>query len=581
MAASLGDIPRRPPSNIEAEQLLISAVVSDNDVLAAVSEIIHPDHFFEPLHRRLWIKITEMAETGKAVSPTMLRSYLEKLEKSGLSPADYLAAIATTRVPRQTAIDYAREIRSLYHRREFILLAEMMIQESYDAAPNVPAEAIAAKYDAAMAELRPGTSLRPDHESFSDASYRAMMVAEDAYKRGSSLVGISTGFARLDEAIGGLMPPDLIVLAGRPGMGKTSLGTNIAFNVAKAAGPSDGVTAVVSLEMSAEQIAHRITCEQSGVGAWQFRRGRVNDADMTAYANTQHDIRHMPLKFIDQGGLSMPALRTRLKTMKKEYGGLRLVVIDYLQLLTSGLPANNRQNDRYQLVTAISGGLKALALELRVPVIALSQLSRKVEERTLDDRRPNMGDLRESGAIEQDADIIMMIYREEYYLKRIKQRSPDGRLADRLKSVEGLAEVIILKNRHGPEAVVEMGFDANSTRFLNDPPERVDPSTYRERTKAKAGPPVTVMQAVAELKMLTEMEGKNVILPRSGAVTALPYRRWEAGVKNRLLPPGAPDKDGEKYLTKLLPVILAEGLVERADQDGESYVWLTQKGQSS
>jgi replicative DNA helicase len=584
LAVSLGDFPRQPPSNTEAEQLLIAAVVNDNDVLSAVGEIIHPDHFYEPLHRRLWNVIIEMAQTDKSVTPTMLKSYLGKAEKSGLVPSEYLAAIATTRVTRHEAIGYAKEIRSLYFRREFILLAEMMIQESYDAAPSVPAESIAAKYDAAMAELRPKVSVKPEHESFSDASFRAMMTAQDAYKRGSALVGMSTGFERLDDAIGGLMAPDLLVVAGRPGMGKTSLATNIAFNVAKAAKPDDGVTVVVSLEMSAEQIAHRITCEQSGVGAWQFRRGKVSDEDMAKYANTQHDIRHMPLKFIDQGGLSMPSLRARLKALQKEHGGLRLVVIDYLQLLTSG-KAPGRNDNRYQLVTEISGGLKAMAMELDVPIIALSQLSRKVEERLLDDRRPNMGDLRESGAIEQDADIIMMIYREEYYLRRaVKSRSGDAlaKLQLRLHAVEGLAEVIIAKNRHGPEVTVEMGFDAAATRFLNDPPERQESFTTTGGREPKVkGLPVALTQAVSRLRTKLDLAGRAVTVDRVGVVTALPYRAWELDVRLTYLPPGTTQKDGDKYLTKMLPTMMAEGLIERAEVDGESYVWLTNKGQNS
>ena len=576
---STGELARPAPSNPEAEQDVIAAVVRDNEVYRLVSEILKPEHFYDITHRRMWSAIVEMMDRDVVANATTLGPYLTRPEPSGLLPAVYLRGLSENEVPRQTVIDYAREIRNLHYRRECIIVAESMIDLAYDSGPTMTAEQLCSKFEAMMGELRPNTSERAGYEAFGTSAYRAMKTAERAFQRSqlneSYITGLSTGFARLDDAIGGLQSPDLIILAGRPGMGKTALATNVAVNVAKSLTPVQGVVTIASLEMSAEQVSNRIVCEQADVPGWLARRGALTTQQMEKIEDTRREIDRLPLLIDETGQISIAQLRMRLRRIKQERG-LALVIVDYLQLLT----LSEREQNRYQVVTAVSGGLKALAKELQVPVIALSQLSRKVEERELPDRRPHMGDLRESGAIEQDADIIVMMYREEYYLRRVKVRpgsEAEPKVNEKIRQCEGICECILVKNRHGPESTVQLGFDASLTRFLDEPVPRAEaPEEVRARAQNQ-GLSKNEQLALLTLRNEIQMSGDSMNIERVGAVNAVPVKAWQEAIGSKLLGDGRTPKDAARLLERMLPNFHTLGLIGKT----EKLVWLTLKGEQT
>ena len=563
---------RRPPSNVEAEQHVLAAVVNDNERFHVLGGILKDEHFFDVVHRHLWRNIKQKVELNELANPITLRPYLEKLEPSGLSPAKYLAAIASMNDSDETIIAYAKEIRNLFYRRQCILISQSMMDEAYDGGPDKTAESIIASYDAMMGELRPSISERRDYEAFSESSYRAVQRANDAYKRAGAMVGLSTGYEKLDDAIGGLQAPDLIIIAGRPGMGKTALATNIAVNIAKTLNPTEGVVAFASLEMSAEQVSSRIIAEQAGLPGWKVRRGKLDQHEMEKLDATSREFRKLPLHIDETGTVTVSELRMRLRNIQKTRG-LKLVVVDYLQLLSS---SNARDTNRYAIVTQVSGALKGLAKELKVPVIALSQLSRQVESRDLKDRRPHMGDLRESGAIEQDADIIAMIYREEYYLKRLP-KPPQGSQAEARRfederRAEGLAEIIIAKNRHGSESTIELGFDGNLTRFTNEVPDRAPAPA--EMIKAANGHTFTPQEWLC-IRMLRDSDfAESITLDRIGVVKGVPVQEWAKAVRSKAKI--GDDKQFNRKLERVMASLMQKEIIDRH----EDHIYLTTKGEA-
>ena len=339
---------------MEAEQHVIAAVVNDNERFHVLAGILKDEHFFDVVHRHLWRTIKQKVELNDLANPITLRPYLEKLEPSGLSPAKYLAAIASMKDSDDTIIAYAKEIRNLFYRRQCILIAQSMIDEAFDGGTDKTAESIIASYDAMMGELRPSLAERRDYEAFSESAYRAVQRASEAYRDAGKLVGLSTGYDKLDDAIGGLLAPDLVIIAGRPGMGKTALAANIAVNMAKTLNPTEGVVAFASLEMSAEQVSSRIIAEQAGVSSWKVRRGKMDQAEMEKFDATSREFRKLPLHIDETGQISVSELRMRLRNIQKTRG-LKLVVVDYLQLLAS---TNARDTNRYAIVTQVSGALR-------------------------------------------------------------------------------------------------------------------------------------------------------------------------------------------------------------------------------
>ncbi len=466
---------REAPNNIEAEQALLGAILVNNDAFYRVSDFLQPSHFYEPLHRKLFEDAGKLIRMGKAANPVTLKTFLPADDKVGdMTVAQYLARLAAEAVTVINAADYGRAIYDLATRRALITVGEDMVNIAYDAPVDMsPAEQIE-DAERRLFELAETGRYDGGFESFSDAVKTAIDMANAAYMRDGHLSGISTGFRDVDAKLGGLQSSDLIILAGRPAMGKTSLATNIAYNIASAYVPAQqadgsfkaangGVVGFYSLEMSSEQLATRIISEQTEISSSKIRRGDISETDFEKLVACSQMMQKTPL-YIDQtGGISIAQLAARARRLKRQRG-LDVIVIDYVQLM-QGSSAKASQN-RVQEITEITTGLKALAKELNVPIIALSQLSRQVESR--DDKRPQLADLRESGSIEQDADVVLFVYRDEYYMqnKQPEEGTPEyeeWRL--KFERVKGKAELIIAKQRHGPTGTVELAFEGQFTRF--------------------------------------------------------------------------------------------------------------------
>lgn len=466
---------RAVPHNIEAEQALLGAILVNNDALDRVSGFLEPRHFFDPLHGRIFEAASKLILAGKRATPITLKTYFEHEEPLGeLTVPQYLGRLAANATTIINAEDYGRTVYDLCIRRDLIHIGEDMVNQAFDspvdASPTVQIE----EAEQRLYELAETGKYGSGFEPFSSALTAAIDMAASAYKRDGHLSGIATGFRDLDGKMGGLQSSDLIILAGRPSMGKTALATNLAYNVARAYKTEpkpDGTEAVVdgavvgffSLEMSSEQLATRIISEQSSIPSERIRRGKVEREEFDRLVDAAQALQELPL-YIDQtGGISVAQLAARARRLKRQKG-LGLLIVDYLQLLTGS--SRRASEGRVQEVSEITTSLKALAKELNVPVIALSQLSRQVEAR--EDKRPQLADLRESGSIEQDADVVMFVFREEYYVERAQPREGTAEHAEwmeRMEQVLGRAEIIIGKQRHGPTGTVPLQFDGSVTRF--------------------------------------------------------------------------------------------------------------------
>jgi len=466
---------RVAPSNVEAEQALIGAVLVNNEAYYRVSDFLMPEHFHEDLHRRIFEVTSSLIKAGKVATPITLKTYLGDADLGGLTVSQYLARLAAEATTIINALDYGRTIYDLATRRQLIGIGEDMVNTAFDApVESSPREQIEEAERKLFALAETGHT-DGGFQRFTDALTAAIDMAAKAYQREGKLSGISTGLVDLDRMMGGLQPSDLVILAGRPAMGKTSLVTNIGFNIAKAyrgekrpdgtiETVNGGVVGFFSLEMSAEQLATRIIAEQSGVPSYKIRRGDIREDEFYKITDAAREMQAMPF-YIDQtGGISIAQLTARARRLKRQRG-LDILIVDYLQLLSG---SGKRGENRVQEITEITTGLKALAKELAVPIVALSQLSRQVEAR--DDKRPQLSDLRESGSIEQDADVVMFVYRDEYYLQN---REPKPGTPEHIEwqaemdRAHGKAEVIIGKQRHGPTGTVQLSFEANITRFGN------------------------------------------------------------------------------------------------------------------
>ena len=466
---------RVPPHNVEAEQALLGAVLINNDAFDRVSDFLKPDHFSEEIHRRIFEVAANLIRAGKIATPVTLKTWLGEHDLGGITVPQYLARLAAEATTIINAADYGRAIHDLAVRRSLISIGEEVVNVAYDAPVDLPPRAQIEEAERRLYEIAETGRYDGGFQAFSTALTHAIDVAAKAYERDGKLSGISTGMHDLDRMLGGLQTSDLVIVAGRPGMGKTALATNIAFNIAKAyqfevrpdgahVATNGGVVGFFSLEMSSEQLATRIIAEQSGVPSYKIRRGDITDDDFHQLTEAARQIQTIPFYIDHTGGISIAQLTARARRLKRQRG-LDLLVVDYLQLL-SGSRAGNANSNRVQELTEITTGLKALAKELNVPIVALSQLSRQVESR--DDKRPQLSDLRESGSIEQDADVVMFVFREEYYLKNKQPREGTEEFTTWMADSErahGKAEVIIGKQRHGPTGTVELQFDAEVTRF--------------------------------------------------------------------------------------------------------------------
>ncbi len=474
-----GEIPPRiPPHNYEAEMALLGAILANNLTFDKVNEFLRPDHFADALHGRIYEAAGKLIERGQIANALTLKSLFDQdpalLEHGG---AQYLARLAASVVTIINAEDYGRAVYDLHLRRQLIDLGEEMVNIAHDHDLDLPATGQIETAEEKLFRLAETGDTENGLRPLTEALTGAIHMAEAAVKREGHVTGVTTGLTDLDKKLGGLQPSDLVILAGRPSMGKTALATNIAFNAAQAyklSPENGGRVAFFSLEMSAEQLATRILAEQTGISSDRIRRGEISrDDDFSRLVVAAQDLQTLPMHIDDTPGLSVPALRTRARRLKRRHG-LGLIVVDYLQLMRT--PAGVRSENRVQEVSEITRGLKAIAKELDVPVLALSQLSRAVEQR--DDKRPQLADLRESGSIEQDADVVMFIFREQYYHERgePKQRDDESsekfaerhsRWLERGERVHNVAEINIAKQRHGPIGTIELYFEGMVTRFAN------------------------------------------------------------------------------------------------------------------
>jgi replicative DNA helicase len=467
---------RTAPHNIEAEQALLGAILVNNEALYRVGDFLEPQHFFEPIHQKIFEIARSLIRANKLATPVTLKTFLPAdIDIAGLNVSQYLARLAAEATTVINAEDYGRTIYDLSIRRLLILIGEDMVNVAFDAPVDFAPRNQIEDAERRLFELAETGRYDGGFQRFAQALTTAVDMAAHAFQRDGKLSGLATGLDDLDRMMGGLQASDLIIVAGRPGMGKTALATNIAYNVAKAwqgevkpdghmVSVNGGIVGFFSLEMSAEQLATRIIAEQTEISSNKIRRGGITEADFEKIKDVSIELQNLPFYVDETGGLSIAQLAARARRLKRQRG-LDLLVIDYLQLLQGS--SRRSSENRVQEITEITTKLKALAKELNVPIMALSQLSRQVESR--DDKRPQLSDLRESGSIEQDADVVCFVYREEYYhqMRKPPESQPD-KFAEWLAEAEkvyGKAEVIIGKQRHGPTGMVELQFDAQVTRF--------------------------------------------------------------------------------------------------------------------
>ena len=464
------------PHSIEAEQQLLGAILTNNDIFDRVAAIIGPKHFYDPVHARIFETAATRISKNALASPVTLKTFLEDDEglKELGGPA-YLARLAGAAISAFAARDYAQMIYDLAVRRELIQVGRNISDKAAKVdVDSEPKDQIVEAEQALYALAEQGTTDQ-GFQSFLRAVTDAVNMANAAYQRDGGMAGVSTGLIDLDKKLGGLHKSDLLILAGRPSMGKTSLATNIAFNIAKAykkgllpdgsEGAVDGgVVGFYSLEMSAEQLAARILSEAAEVPSEQIRRGDMTETEFRRFVDAAKSLEACPLFIDDTPALPISQLAARARRLKRTHG-LDVLMVDYLQLVRGTGRSENRVNE----ISEITMGLKAIAKELNIPVIALSQLSRQVESR--EDKRPQLSDLRESGSIEQDADVVMFVFREEYYKEREKpgDHEMDKMVAwqAEMERLHGKAEVVIGKQRHGPIGTVELSFEGQFTRFGN------------------------------------------------------------------------------------------------------------------
>lgn len=578
--------PIRMPSSVDVEQAVLGALMLDNGLYARVSDLLKPESFFEQIHSEIYRVIESYVPAGKIANAITIKTQLGDQDLGGVTVGEYLARLrAEAGLPAEIR-GYAEILHHLAVRREVISIAE----EARDRAYHSPVEDTAKSLVDAMLDRLSSLNTAPREgsgfEDFGEASMRALLAAQESYQRGGELAGLSTGYPRLDDVIGGLQKTDLIILAGRPGMGKTALATNVAFRIAthldakRANGEKTGVVAFFSLEMSSEQLSGRIIAEQSGVPEWKVRRGKLSAEDMEAMIEVQRALNRIPLKIDPTSGLTIGALKTRARALKKRLG-LELIVVDYLQLLASG---RGRFDNRNLEVAEITSGLKALAKDLDVPVLALSQLSREVEKR--DDRRPQLSDLRDSGSIEQDADQVLFVVRDEYYLR--KEKAPpegtDARYAfDRkMARAKGVCEVLVAKNRHGPEGSVDMGFDGEVSRFMDEPEPRPEwADAPREAAPKVKHPSTKSIQALRILKGLSQSHpslGVDLVNVPASAKRPVSYVLWRERCAAELLDPSRGEKDAAKLMEAVVLELKEHDMIGRGGTKDHPYAWLTPKG---
>jgi replicative DNA helicase len=453
------------PSNLEAEQALIGSVMVNNDIIDEISNIINSNKFFDPAHKKIYEVIETLNNKGMIANPITLKNYFEKDENlKEVGGVEYLVKLTRFSSSSRQAIDYAKVIHEMYVKRELIDISSNISEESYGADDDKTAENIIEEAEQSLFQLAERGNFSQSYMKFNQALDQTIEMATLAMKSDQGLVGVPTGLSDLDEKLGGLHKSDLVIIAGRPSMGKTALATNIAYYAAKKIHDNNEKTSVAffSLEMSSEQLSTRILSEQTRIQSNDIRRGKATEEQLNRYIEASRNIYDIPLFIDETPAITISALSNRARRMKRLFG-LSLIVVDYIQLMRT---SSKRMDGRVQEISEITQGLKALAKELSVPVLALSQLSRAVEQR--DDKIPQLSDLRESGSIEQDADVVMFVYREQYYLERKQPKLGSIEHAEwqsKMNDILGLADIIIGKQRHGPTGNIQVEFEGQYTKF--------------------------------------------------------------------------------------------------------------------
>ena len=459
------NLDKKQPSNLEAEQALLGSILVNNDIIDEVSTIINPTSFYDPAHTKIYEVIETLNNKGMIANPITLKNFFEKdnmLEDVG--GTEYLVKLTRFSSSTKQAVDYAKVIHEMYLRRELVLISDNLSSETLNAREQ-SAEKIIESTEKSLFDLAERGSFSQSFLKFNQALDQTIEMATQAMKNDKGIVGVPTGLTDLDEKLGGLHKSDLVILAGRPSMGKTALATNIAYHAAQTlmSRQEKSSVAFFSLEMSSEQLSTRILSEQARIKSDDIRRGKVTEEEINRYIETSRNIYNLPLFIDETPAITIATLSNRARRIKRLFG-VSLIVVDYIQLMRGG--NLNRNDGRVQEISEITQGLKALAKELGVPVLALSQLSRAVEQR--DDKQPQLADLRESGSIEQDADVVMFVYREAYYLERKQPKLGSIEHAEwqsKMNDVNGLADIILGKQRHGPTGTVKVQFEGIYTKF--------------------------------------------------------------------------------------------------------------------
>ena len=458
------NISKKQPSNLEAEQALLGSILVNNDIIDEVSNIIKPNCFYDPAHYKIYEVIETLNNKGMIANPITLKNYFEKdnmLKEVG--GTEYLVKLTRFSGSTKQAIDYAKIVHEMYLRRELVLISDKLSSDTLNSKEQ-NAESIIEGTEKSLFDLAERGSFSQSFLKFNQALDQTIEMATQAMKNDRGIVGVPTGLTALDEKLGGLHKSDLIILAGRPSMGKTALATNIAYHAAQNIMNRQEKSSVAffSLEMSSEQLSTRILSEQARIKSDDIRRGKVTEEEINRYIETSRNIYSLPLYIDETPAITIATLSNRARRIKRLFG-VSLLVVDYIQLMR----ANSNKNDgRVQEISEITQGLKALAKELGIPILALSQLSRAVEQR--DDKQPQLADLRESGSIEQDADVVMFVYREAYYLERKQPKLGSIEHAEwqsKMNDVNGLADIILGKQRHGPTGTIKVEFEGIYTKF--------------------------------------------------------------------------------------------------------------------
>jgi replicative DNA helicase len=451
------------PNNIEAEQAVIGSILVSNDIFDEISTIISSINFYDPMHQKIFEAIESLIYKGMLANPITLKNYFED-EKDDLNVPEYLVKITKFSTSVRQAVEYSKIIYDMFVRRELIKISEQTIDSAKLNELDTNGQTIIENSERLLFDLAEKGSFNSSLVKFDEAMKQTIEMASAAYKNEEGIVGVPTGLRDLDDKLGGLHQSDLIIIAGRPSMGKTSLATNIAFNAAQKLQDSGKKSSIAffSLEMSSEQLSTRIISEQARISSNDIRRGRISDEQFDKFLETSKNIAELPLYIDETPAISIAAMSNRARRIKRLFG-LDMIVVDYIQLMR-GTTFN--KDGRVQEISQITQGLKAIAKELAIPVVALSQLSRQVEQR--DDHKPQLADLRESGSIEQDADVVMFVYREGYYLQRKEPREATVEHAEwqaKMNEVAHLAQIIIGKQRHGPIGNVTLEFEERFTKF--------------------------------------------------------------------------------------------------------------------